>query len=61
MKRVSANNCYPEENKMLISIDFYNTNIGLNCESLIRIPYRSMSTTIRDDDNVKHAFVLTKI
>ena len=36
MKRVSANICYThsteEKNKMLISIDFYNTNIGLNCE-----------------------------
>ena len=36
MKSLSANICYTqstEENKMLISIDFYNTNIGLNCES----------------------------
>ena len=36
MKRVSAIICYTystEENKMLTSIDFYNTNIGLNCES----------------------------
>ena len=36
MKSVSVNNCYThstEENKMLISFDFYNTNIGLNCES----------------------------
>ena len=36
MKRVSANVCYTQfikENKMLISFDFYNTNIGLNCES----------------------------
>ena len=36
MKRVSANICYTdstEENKMLTSFDFYNTNIGLNCES----------------------------
>ena len=36
MKRVSANNFYThstEENKMLISLDFYNTNIALNCES----------------------------
>ena len=36
MKRVSANICYThstEENKMLISFDFDNTNIGLNCES----------------------------
>ena len=33
---VSANICYTqsiEDNKMLISFDFYNTNIGLNCES----------------------------
>ena len=36
MKRVSVNICYThfsEENKMSISFDFYNTNIGLNCES----------------------------
>ena len=36
MKRVTANICYThstEENKMLISFDFYNTNICLNCES----------------------------
>ena len=36
MKRVSANICYThttEENKMLISFDFYDTYIGLNCES----------------------------
>ena len=36
MKRVSANICYTqsnEDNKMLISFDFYNTNIVLNCES----------------------------
>ena len=32
MKRVNAN-ISTEENKMLISIEFYNTNIGLNCES----------------------------
>ena len=36
MKRVSVNiycTHSSEENKMLISFDFYNTNIGLNCES----------------------------
>ena len=36
LKRVSANNCYThssEENKIMGSFDFYNTNIGLNCES----------------------------
>ena len=36
MKRVSANTCYThntEENKMLISYDFYMKNTGLNCES----------------------------
>ena len=36
MKRVSANNFYDhstEENKMLISFDFDNTNIALNYES----------------------------
>ena len=36
MKRVSANICYThstEENKMLISFDFYKTNIDLNCDS----------------------------
>ena len=33
---VSTNICYTqsiEDNKMLISLDFYNINIGLNCES----------------------------
>ena len=36
MKRVSVNNGYThsnEEYKMLISFDFYNTNIALNCMS----------------------------
>ena len=37
MKRVGANNCYTNSTKvnkiMLIPLDFYNTNIGLNCES----------------------------
>ena len=38
MERVSANICYTHstedlENKMLISFDFYNANIGLSCES----------------------------
>ena len=61
MKRASANICYThstEENMMLISFDFYNINLGLTV-SLIRIPYSSllsMSTAIRDDDNVKHTF-----
>ena len=57
MKRVSANICYThstEESKMLISFDFNNKNIGLNCD-------RSMSTAIRDADNVNHTFDLTKI
>ena len=49
MKRVSANICYArptEENKMLVSFDFYNTNIGLNCEShydTIQVPVDSNS------------------
>ena len=63
MKRVSANICYThstEENKMVISFDFYNVIICLNCESHW-IPYRSMSTAIRDVDNVKHTFGLTKM
>ena len=56
MKRVSANICYThstEENKILISFDFYDTNISLICES--------NSTAIRDDDIVRNTFDLTKI
>ena len=36
MKRFTANFGYThstEDNKTLILFDFYNTNIGLNCES----------------------------
>ena len=63
MKRVSASICYThstEENKMLISFDFYNTNICLNCETHSNT-YRSMLTAVPDDDIVRHTFDLTNI
>ena len=64
MKRASANICYThstEENKMLISCLTFITQILVLTVSLIKIPCKSMSTAIRDDDNVKHTFDLTKI